>query len=69
MYLRLIDFVGRNREVEFEEVLHLADVRESGRERLRDDRLDDLLLPIGTVVNLKTTTSQKCESVPRRARM
>ena len=26
------------------------------------------LCAIGTVLNLRTTTSQKCESVPRRAR-
>jgi len=25
--------------------------------------------PIGTVLNLRTTTSQKCEAVPRRARI
>jgi len=25
-------------------------------------------VPIGTVLNLRTTTSQKCEAVPRRAR-
>ena len=26
-------------------------------------------VPIGTVLNLRTTTSQKCEAVPRRARI
>jgi len=26
-------------------------------------------LPIGTVLNLRTTTLQKCEAVPRRARI
>ena len=26
-------------------------------------------VPNGTVLNLRTTTSQKCEAVPRRARM
>ena len=26
-------------------------------------------LPIGTVLNLRTTTSQKCAAVPRRARI
>ena len=27
------------------------------------------IIPIGTVLNLRTTTSQKCEAVPRRARI
>ena len=35
--------------------------RESGRVGLR-------AVPIGTVLNLRTTTSQKCEAVPRRSR-
>ena len=26
-------------------------------------------VPFGTVLNLRTTTSQKCEEVPRRARI
>jgi len=28
-----------------------------------------LSIPIGTVLNLRTTTLQKCEAVPRRARI
>ena len=34
-----------------------------------DDRLEHCRIAIGTVLNLRTTTSQKCEAVPRRARI
>ena len=46
------------------------------RAALRDCANDEVRIllkvravPIGTVLNLRATTSQKCEAVPRRARM
>jgi len=41
--------------------------------RVMSDRMRDSsklrAVPIGTVLNLRTTTSQNCEAVPRRARI
>ena len=72
-YLRLIDFVYHStlglRVIKKKEEVCQLDVGQH-RTHVTLSGIEEVgKRPIGTVLNLRTTTSQKCEAVPRRARI